>query len=64
MSPRPLHRTVISRQHTRLAGALVFDRRAMGFRLRNRAREDAGDTALDAFTVRALSLRGERISAR
>lgn len=57
MKYRPLYRTAVSRQHARLAGAMVFDRRALAFRLRGAPRAKAPAPVLDLFTLQALSLR-------
>lgn len=63
MSSRiPLHRAVVSRQRARLAGAMVFDRRALAFRLRGAPRAPAPPP--DPFTRQALSLREARNARR
>lgn len=57
MKYRPPYRALASRRHARLAGALVFDRNALGFRLRGAPRTDAPAPPLDLFTRQALALR-------
>ncbi|MFT4247756.1 MAG: hypothetical protein QM581_06925 [Pseudomonas sp.] len=65
MSSRiPLHRAVVSRQHMRLAGAMVFDQRALAFHLRGTPRAVEAAPALDRFTRQALSLREARNARR
>lgn len=65
MSSRiPLHRAVVSRQRARLAGAMVFDRRALAFRLRGAPRAPAPAPPPDPFTRQALSLREARNARR